>query len=57
MYELLMGLPPFYEQNDTKRMYERILFSDLPSVAHLSKAAQDLLKSLLSKSPEKRPTI
>ena len=57
MYELLMGLPPFYEQNDTKRMYERILFSDLPSVAHLSETAKDLLKSLLSKSPEKRPTI
>lgn len=57
MYELLIGLPPFYEQDDTKRMYERILFSELPSNPHLSEGAQKLLQSLLSKEPQMRPTI
>jgi len=55
IYEMLGGLPPYYSEN-VNLMYERVLRAPLefkPPDA-FTPAAQDLLKGLLEKEPEKR---
>ena len=55
-YELLIGGPPF--EADTKEAtYTRILKTEPLIPAHISRAAQDFIRSALQKDPELRPTI
>lgn len=55
LYEMLTGLPPFYDENHNVMfkaiMTQKIDFSSLK----MSAAVKDLLKSLLQKDPSKRP--
>ncbi|KAH7617445.1 putative Aurora kinase C [Nannochloris sp. 'desiccata'] len=55
-YELLVGGPPF--EADTKdATYTRILKTEAVIPAHISKPAQDFIRSALQKDPTLRPTI
>jgi hypothetical protein len=55
-YELLVGGPPF--EADTKEAtYTRILKTEAVIPAHISRSAQDFIKSALQKDPALRPTI
>ena len=55
LYELLFGIPPFYNDNDNE-IKESILKSELkfPKVSNVSKGAKELIKKLLNKNPESR---
>jgi len=53
IYEMLTGLPPFYSNNITV-MYQKIMTGELKFPSYVSPAAQDLLKKLLDKDPDKR---
>jgi len=53
MYEMLVGLPPFYSEN-TNIMYQKILTSELQFPSYVSKDAQSLLVGLLTRDPAKR---
>ena len=53
LYELLVGLPPFYDKNRS-RMRWKILNEDLEIPNFISKSGKSLLAGLLEKSPEKR---
>eukprot|EP00033_Pygsuia_biforma_P001612 GCRY01001814.1.p1 GENE.GCRY01001814.1~~GCRY01001814.1.p1 ORF type:complete len:368 (-),score=36.94 GCRY01001814.1:608-1711(-) len=53
MYEMLVGLPPFYSQN-VQTMYRKILHDPLSFPPHVSPLAQSLLKGLLARDPYKR---
>jgi len=55
MYEMLTGLPPFYNKN-IRRMCEQILKMDLVFTGRhvISPAAQSLIRGLLSKNPATR---
>jgi len=53
MYEMLVGLPPFYSEN-TNIMYQKILTSELQFPSFVSKEAQSLLVGLLTRDPAKR---
>ena len=55
IYELLFGIPPFYNDNDNE-IKELILKSELkfPKVSNVSKGAKELIKKLLNKNPESR---
>mmetsp|Transcript_19687 Transcript_19687/g.46033 ORF Transcript_19687/g.46033 Transcript_19687/m.46033 type:complete len:544 (+) Transcript_19687:184-1815(+) len=53
MYEMLVGLPPFYDRN-VKRAYELILTQTIPIPSYLSPAATSLLQGLLQRDPSKR---
>jgi len=57
MYEMLTGLPPFYQEINTKQMFLDIIGKRLYLPSWLSFEAQDLLKQLLEKDPTKRPKI
>ena len=57
MYELLIGLPPFYDADDTQRMFEKIMHSQLRLPSRLSVEAKFLLTELLRKDPDRRPHI
>ncbi len=55
-YELLVGGPPF--EADTKEAtYTRILKTEPVIPAHISRSAQDFIRSALQKDPAMRPTI
>ncbi|KAI1087574.1 Pkinase-domain-containing protein [Rostrohypoxylon terebratum] len=55
LYEMLTGLPPFYDEN-TNEMYRKILSEPLhfPSADVVPPAAKDLLSKLLNRNPEER---
>jgi len=55
LYEMLTGLPPFYDEN-TNEMYRKILSEPLhfPNAEVVPPAAKDLLTKLLNRKPEER---
>ncbi|KAH8900253.1 Pkinase-domain-containing protein [Thozetella sp. PMI_491] len=55
LYEMLTGLPPFYDEN-TNEMYRKILGEPLhfPSQEIVPPAAKDLLTKLLNRDPDQR---
>jgi len=53
LYEMLVGLPPFYSEN-INDMYDLILKSDPQFPDHVPEDARDLLKLLLNKDEKKR---
>lgn len=52
-YEMLTGLPPFYDQN-TAAMYQKILKEPLTFPSNMDKDARSLLQGLLDRNPQKR---
>lgn len=53
LYEMLVGLPPFYDSNKYK-MYLQIQNSVPKFPTYLSDKCKDLLSKLLEKDPQKR---
>jgi len=53
IYEMLTGLPPFYDQN-MQRMYDKILNAPLRFPAYMSPEAKSLLSALLQRKVEDR---
>jgi len=53
LYELLVGLPPYYTEN-IKKLYENIRGANLQIPNYLSIPAKNLLKKLLHKDPKQR---
>ena len=53
VYEMLTGLPPFYDENVNK-MYRMILSEPLTFPDSMSPEAQDLITQLLDRNPETR---
>ncbi|KAG6068337.1 hypothetical protein E4U32_001121 [Claviceps aff. humidiphila group G2b] len=53
LYEMLTGLPPFYDEN-TNDMYRKILSEPLHFSDVVPPAAKDLLTKLLNRDPEER---
>ena len=53
LYEMLVGLPPFYSEN-INLMYELIQKADLRIPSFVSSRAKDLLKKLLVRNPADR---
>ena len=53
LYEMLVGVPPFYSQNVVV-MNENILRSELNIPSYVSKNCKDLLEKLLNRGPENR---
>ena len=53
MYDMLSGLPPFYDQN-LNAMYKKILHNELRFPSFFSAASRDILQRLLDRDPEKR---
>ncbi|CAD8090535.1 unnamed protein product [Paramecium sonneborni] len=56
LYAMICGCVPFEDQN-TKRLYEKIKTSDFHLPKHVSLQAADLLKKLLMKDPTQRITL
>jgi serine/threonine protein kinase len=55
LYELVVGIPPFYSRN-TNEMYQKILFAPLKFPAFVSNPCRDLIARLLNRNPEDRLT-
>ena len=55
LYEMLCGLPPFYDEN-MEKMYEMIKNESItfPNKYNLSDDAKDIIKKLLNKNPNER---
>ncbi|RKO91704.1 kinase-like domain-containing protein, partial [Blyttiomyces helicus] len=53
LYEMLTGLPPFYDEN-TNEMYKKILQEELRFGDEIGPVAKDLLKKLLDREPTTR---
>ncbi len=53
IYEMLNGLPPFYDQN-VETMYKKIMTERLVFPEHFSAEACDLLRGMLTRDPAKR---
>ncbi|KAH6894719.1 serine/threonine-protein kinase gad8 [Thelonectria olida] len=53
LYEMLTGLPPFYDEN-TNEMYRKILSDPLHFSDVVPPAAKDLLTKLLNRDPDER---
>lgn len=53
LYEMLTGLPPFYDEN-TNEMYRKILSEPLHFSDVVPPAAKDLLTKLLNRDPKER---
>jgi serine/threonine protein kinase len=53
LYEMLAGLPPFYDKN-RQRMYHKIIRAELVRPPFMSAVAFDLCSKLLERNPEKR---
>lgn len=53
IYEMLTGLPPFYDQN-MQRMYDKILNAPLRFPAYMTPEAKSLLTALLQRKVEDR---
>lgn len=53
VFELLRGLPPFYDQN-TNKMYRKILHEEIEFPAFFSANARNLISRLLDRNPQTR---
>jgi serine/threonine protein kinase len=53
VFEMLTGIPPFYDEN-TNKMYRKILHSEIPFPAEFSRESKDLIQKLLDRNPETR---
>ena len=53
IYEMLVGIPPFYTQN-RQELFEKIKFVSPKYPNYLSSTAKNLIESLLRKDPNKR---
>lgn len=53
MYEMMTGLPPFFSDS-VHQMYELILTADVMFPDYISPEAQDLLRKLLNRDPDRR---
>ena len=53
IYEMIMGLPPFYDSN-RKLMYHKILNAPLQKSPYMSPEAFDICSKLLERNPTKR---
>eukprot|EP00043_Microstomoeca_roanoka_P011639 m.109907 g.109907 ORF g.109907 m.109907 type:complete len:576 (-) comp15254_c0_seq1:608-2335(-) len=53
LYEMIHGLPPFYDE-DTQEMYRKILFKPLLFSDEFSAPAKDLITGLLQRNPNRR---
>jgi len=53
LFEMLTGLPPFYERNDVNLMYERIMRDEveLPDDFHNRQMIGDLISKMMTKEP------
>lgn len=57
MYELLIGIPPFYDPIK-RQMFEKIMYQEPKFPAKtLRPSAKDLMQRMLEKDPEKRIKI
>ena len=53
LYEMICGLPPFYDQN-IQKMYQNILYQPIPFYKFMTKSSIELISRLLDKNPLKR---
>ena len=53
LYEMLVGLPPFYDTNRAE-MYKKILDAPLAPPPHMSPEAVDICSKLLVRDPRRR---
>ncbi|KAH0785074.1 AGC family protein kinase [Histomonas meleagridis] len=53
LFEMISGLPPFYDEN-TKKMYHKILTEDIIFPPYFSDEAADLISKLLDRNPSTR---
>lgn len=53
IYEMLVGLPPFYSSNQ-KELFDKILFGQLRFPVFISSCARSLISSFLVRSPKDR---
>lgn len=53
MFEMLTGLPPFYDTN-MKKMYDSICHAPLSFPSHVGVGVQSLIRGMLEKNPTKR---
>jgi serine/threonine protein kinase len=53
LYEMICGLPPFYDKNRTT-MYKKILAAPLEPPSYMSKEAVDICAKLLTREPTSR---
>jgi serine/threonine protein kinase len=53
LYEMLVGLPPFYDE-DPQKLYAKILTTSVSFPRHIEETAQDLISSLLQVNPDSR---
>jgi Protein kinase domain/Ankyrin repeats (many copies)/Ankyrin repeat len=56
LYEMLTGLPPYYSRN-VDQIYNNIKQGHLSFPPFVSDLAQNFVKQVMKKAPEKRPTI
>ncbi|CAD8073148.1 unnamed protein product [Paramecium sonneborni] len=56
LYAMICGYVPFEDQN-TRKLYEKIKYSDFSRPSHLSGQVLDLLNGLLHKNPQDRMSI
>lgn len=56
LYEMLVGMPPFYTDN-IKKLYKSIQTATLQIPSVISPDARDLLKRMLNKKPNQRISI
>ena len=56
LYEMLVGIPPFYNDNITV-LYQNISKGKLKIPKYLSRNVKNLLNKMLHRDPNKRPTI
>jgi len=54
LFEMLTGLPPFYNTSDREQMFKDIMQTELVLPAYLSAEAQSLVHDLLCKDPAMR---
>jgi serine/threonine protein kinase len=53
IYEMLVGLPPFYDENQN-RMYQMVVTQPVRFPESVSRPARDIIEKLLDKRPETR---
>jgi serine/threonine protein kinase len=53
LYEMLVGIPPFYSE-DRQKLYRNIIYESACYPRFLSKEAVSIITGLIEKDPEKR---
>jgi len=54
LYEMLTGLPPFYNSSDREQMFKDIMQTEVVFPPYLSPEAQSIIQHLLCKDPAMR---